>query len=71
MILSESTQAKYDMLGFELKVREDTGLIEAVCVHGVGHPIPESVKDLNTTGPWKDRGTWGIHVCDGCCRRFE
>lgn len=39
-------------------------LWEYVCAHGVGHPVPESVEELNL-----DFGTdtYGIHGCDGCC----
>ena len=43
------------------------GLVEAVCEHGVGHPIPESVKYLDAHGPIGARGTWDTHGCDGCC----
>lgn len=38
-------------------------LIEVFCVHGVGHPIPESVEYLTSLF---DRA-WGVHGCDGCC----
>lgn len=48
-----------------LLIRE-TGLIEHVCKHGVGHPDPRS-------SAWHDEkrnhksGTWSVHGCDGCC----
>ena len=54
-----------------------TGLIEWVCDHGVGHPVPESAQEV-----WKranpeefakyngddDENPWFIHGCDGCCK---
>lgn len=50
---------------YHLLLRE-TGLVEGVCEHGVGHPIPESAayKDLQHGHA---KGTWGVHGCDGCC----
>lgn len=44
-----------------------SGLVEAICPHGVGHPMVESVRLLDQNGPPGSRGTWGIHGCDGCC----
>lgn len=44
-------------------ITRETGLIEHVCVHGVGHPDPESAKELGEG--------WGIHGCDGCCSRND
>ncbi len=41
-------------------------LLEVICKHGVGHPMPESVKYLTETVG--DR-RWGSHGCDGCCIR--
>ena len=44
-----------------LLVREDGRRIEALCQHGVGHPVA-------SIGPWED---WmGVHGCDGCCSTF-
>src|SRR5712691_1365118 len=42
-------------------------LLEIMCPHGIGHPMPESVEHLNNIGPKSVRGTWGVHGCDGCC----
>lgn len=47
-------------------VRE-TGLVEHVCEHGIGHPDPESTKKLDEGSD----GMWGIHGCDGCCSRDD
>jgi hypothetical protein len=39
--------------------RDDRGIMERTCPHGVGHPDPDS--------PWPpDSSNW-IHGCDGCC----
>lgn len=46
-------------------VRE-TGLIEAVCEHGVGHPLPASARAIEAELGHAP-GTWGVHGCDGCC----
>ena len=49
--------------------RRETYLIEAICPHGVGHPIPESIEHMDAYGHGGAVGTWGIHGCDGCCSR--
>lgn len=42
----------------------ETGLVERMCQHGVGHPDPDSVYFFyQMTG---DLG-WNNHECDGCC----
>lgn len=39
--------------------RDDTGVMERVCAHGVGHPDPDQ--------PWP-AGDWRwVHGCCGCC----
>ncbi len=45
-------------------IRRETGLVEAICKHGVGHPVYGSVDWMRkVTGD----DTWDIHGCDGCC----
>lgn len=44
-------------------IRRETGLVEHVCKHGVGHPAHGSVHWMELHGI-KDMG---IHGCDGCC----
>jgi len=39
--------------------RDDTRIMERICVHGVGHPDPDDPSSV-------DEG--GVHGCDGCCR---
>lgn len=49
-------------------LRRETGLVEAVCQHGVGHPTPGSIAVMNAFGPPGARGSWGVHSCDSCCK---
>lgn len=49
-----------------INVRGDTGVIERLCEHGVGHPDPDHIQwriDLDIL-----RGQ-NIHGCDGCCAK--
>ena len=39
--------------------REDRGIMERVCAHGVGHPDPDN--------PWNHGDPRWLHGCDGCC----
>jgi hypothetical protein len=41
----------------------ETGLVEDVCVHGVGHPNLEWLKEHDPDGKW----CFSVHGCDGCC----
>lgn len=44
------------------------GLIERTCVHGIGHPDPDSVVYFASMG----KTSYGVHGCDGCCSgRFD
>jgi hypothetical protein len=42
--------------------REDRGMMERICPHGIGHPDPD---DPKTKTPME-----AVHGCDGCCSRF-
>lgn len=44
-------------------IRRETGLVEHICKHGVGHPAYGSCHWLKLNGI-KDMG---VHGCDGCC----
>lgn len=35
--------------------REDRGIMERICKHGIGHPDPDEISDDT------------VHGCDGCC----
>ena len=45
-------------------VRE-TGLLEDICKHGVGHPNKDWLKHRWKVAP--DEKYWEVHGCDGCC----
>ncbi len=44
----------------------ETGLLEWVCEHGIGHPDFQSANEMDKTHG-HEPGTWSVHGCDGCC----
>lgn len=44
-------------------LRRETGLIEFLCKHGIGHPAPASVTFMNRMSG----GGYEVHGCDRCC----
>jgi len=42
-----------------------SGLVEDICEHGVGHPNREFLE----RHPGMEERGFGVHGCDGCCRR--
>lgn len=52
--------SKHHMVTWPQNWRGDKGMMERMCLHGVGHPDPDDVKVIKTE--WA-----GIHGCDGCC----
>ena len=42
-------------------------LVERHCVHGIGHPDPDSLAYIERK--WPNRTAEGVHGCDGCCFR--
>lgn len=44
--------------------REDRGLMERICPHGVGHPDPDDLAFQEEHHPERAAG---VHGCDGCC----
>lgn len=55
----------HHMRGWPLHWRDDKGVMERICPHGIGHPDPDSAEFLESVG----LGALGVHGCDGCCRR--
>ena len=45
------------------QVVRETGLVEDICVHGVGHPNREWLRVHDPDG----KLCFGVHGCDGCC----
>lgn len=50
-----------------LNWREDRGILERICKHGVGHPDHDAATYLVSIG----QGFENIHGCDGCCASRE
>jgi hypothetical protein len=56
------------------RIVRETGLVEHVCEHGVGHPDADSAihvaKIMNMTYPGRGHTPklWMEHGCDGCCQ---
>ncbi len=53
----------HHMAGWPLNWRDDRGLMERICPHGIGHPDPDDVAYRERVN---QRG-FGVHGCDGCC----
>lgn len=45
----------HHMIEWPQNYREDRGIMERICEHGVGHPDPDDTTEDT------------IHGCDGCC----
>jgi hypothetical protein len=52
-------RSNHRMRHFPQHFREDNGLMERICPHGIGHPDPDDPKVV--------RPEWQVHGCDGCC----
>lgn len=48
-----------------LNWREDRGILERICEHGIGHPDRDSADYLSSIG----KGYENVHGCDGCCTK--
>ncbi|MEY4331463.1 MAG: phage Phrappuccino [Bacteroidota bacterium] len=47
------------MRKFPQSWRNDKGIMERICTHGIGHPDPDEYR-IKING-------LGVHACDGCC----
>ena len=54
----------HHMRTWPLNWRDDKGVMERVCQHGVGHPDPDDAAHNIRIG----REYLTVHGCDGCCR---
>jgi len=57
-------ESDHHMKKWPLNWRDDTGVMERICPHGVGHPDPDDAAHNIRMG----REYLTIHGCDGCCR---
>lgn len=55
--------SEHRMRSWPMNWRGDTGVMERICPHGVGHPDPDHMAYTTSRG----LGWQGIHGCDGCC----
>lgn len=53
----------HHMRDWSLNWRDDTGVMERICPHGVGHPDPDGSAYHEKIG---DK-YWSMHGCDSCC----
>lgn len=51
----------------KLNWREDRGILERICTHGIGHPDHDSALYLESIG----QGFENVHGCCGCCGSYE
>jgi hypothetical protein len=56
----------HSMRDFPTHWRDDRGIMERICPHGVGHPDPDDL--AHQRAALGDRADSGVHGCDGCCR---
>lgn len=56
-------------------IRRETGLIEGICEHNIGHPLYASADWMARSDPEADlateRDAWLVHGCCGCCAAAE
>lgn len=57
--------SQHHMSAWALNWRDDRGLMERLCPHGIGHPDPDAMHFQRSIG----RDYMGVHGCDGCCVR--
>lgn len=55
--------SNHHMKDWSQHYRDDNGVTERICPHGIGHPDPDQ---LYSPDAWQ----W-IHGCDGCCTDFK
>ena len=55
---------------FPTLIRRETGLMEFLCEHGVGHPAKSSAHFMDVIHE-TEPGVWSTHGCDGCCSRDD
>lgn len=51
--------------------REDRGIMERLCPHGIGHPDPDALAWIGRTLGAERETSEAIHGCDGCCSSVE
>lgn len=57
----------HSMAKFPLWWRDDRGLMERLCPHGVGHPDPDHIGYTRRLLGAEAARVESLHGCDGCC----
>lgn len=57
--------SQHHMRSWPLNWRDDTGIFERLCTHGIGHPDPDQLPYFKKSG----LEALAVHGCDGCCRK--
>lgn len=58
----------HSMRSFRQHWRDDRGLMERICPHGIGHPDPDDLAWIAKERGYEAAGVEAVHGCDGCCR---
>ena len=53
------------MVTWKMNWRVDTGVMERLCEHGIGHPDPDHMTYVLSVS--EDNKWQGVHSCDRCC----
>lgn len=53
----------HHMADWPIEWRDDRGIVERKCSHGIGHPDPDQFWFWKST----DQMYQAVHGCDGCC----
>jgi len=61
-------RSDHPMRAFMQHWRDDRGLMERICTHGVGHPDPDQWDYLVQRYGERRAHSEFVHGCDGCCR---
>jgi hypothetical protein len=61
-------RSDHKMRAFMQHWRDDRGLMERICPHGVGHPDPDQREYLVKRYGKERASAEFVHGCDGCCR---
>ena len=63
-------KTKFKLAETRTVVRRESGLLEYICPHGVGHPLFASATKVAKKHK-HNLSSWLTHGCDGCCKSEE
>lgn len=59
--------SNHSMSEFPQHFRDDRGMVERICPHGIGHPDPDHMSWYASCHTTRETHYEGVHGCDGCC----